>query len=118
MSYEIITNAYKQQLQIELANPESNTDIIKLEKAPKVAVYSPEGNLPWDDAVTMVLTYSEIPYDIIYDQEILSDLLPMYDWIHLHHEDFTGQYGKFYASFKNAPWYIEQKENLKLTLIN
>ena len=113
VSYEIITNAYKQQLQIELANPESNTDIIKLEKAPKVAVYSPEGNLPWDDAVTMVLTYSEIPYDIIYDDEILSDLLPMYDWIHLHHEDFTGQYGKFYASFKNAPWYIEQKRNFE-----
>ena len=77
MSYEIITNAYKQQLQVELAHPESNTDIIKLEKAPKVAVYSPEGNLPWDDAVTMVLTYSEIPYDIIYDQEILSDVLIM-----------------------------------------
>ena len=113
VSYEIITNAYKQQLQIELANPESNTDIIKLEKAPKVAVYSPEGNLPWDDAVTMVLTYSEIPYDIIYDEEILSDMLPMYDWIHLHHEDFTGQYGKFYASFKNAPWYIEQKRNFE-----
>ena len=113
VSYEIITNAYKQQLQIELAHPESNTDIIKLEKAPKVAVYSPEGNLPWDDAVTMVLTYSEIPYDIIYDQEILSDLLPMYDWIHLHHEDFTGQYGKFYASFKNAPWYIEQKRKFE-----
>ena len=113
VSYEIITNAYKQQLQIELANPESNTDIIKLEKAPKVAVYSPEGNLPWDDAVTMVLTYSEIPYDIIYDEEILSDLLPVYDWIHLHHEDFTGQYGKFYASFKNAPWYIEQKRKFE-----
>ena len=113
VSYEIITNAYKQQLQIELANPESNTDIIKLEKAPKVAVYSPEGNLPWDDAVTMVLTYAEIPYDIIYDEEILSDMLPMYDWLHLHHEDFTGQYGKFYASFKNAPWYIEQKRNFE-----
>lgn len=113
VSYEIITNAYKQQLQIELAYPESNTDIIKLEKAPKVAVYSPEGNLPWDDAVTMVLTYSEIPYDIIYDEEILSDMLPMYDWIHLHHEDFTGQYGKFYSSFKNAPWYIEQKRKFE-----
>jgi len=109
VSYEIITDAYQQQIQIELAHPESNTDIIKLEKAPKVAVYSPEGNLPWDDAVTMVLTYAEIPYDIIYDKEILSDLLPLYDWLHLHHEDFTGQYGKFYAHFKNAPWYIEQK---------
>jgi len=113
VSYEIITNAYKQQLQLELANPESNTDIIKLEKAPRVAVYSPEGNLPWDDAVTMVLTYAEIPYDIIYDEEILSDMLPLYDWIHLHHEDFTGQYGKFYSSFKNAPWYQEQKRDFE-----
>ena len=113
VSYEIITNAYKQQLQIELANPESNTDIIKLEKAPKVAVYSPEGNLPWDDAVTMVLTYAEIPYDIIYDEEILSEMLSIYDWLHLHHEDFTGQYGKFYSTFKNAPWYQEQKRNFE-----
>ncbi len=113
VSYEIITDAYKAQIQLELAHPESNTDIIKLEKAPKVAVYSPEGNLPWDDAVTMVLSYAEIPYDIIYDREILSDLLPLYDWLHLHHEDFTGQYGKFYASFKNAPWYIEQKRNFE-----
>lgn len=113
VSYEIITDAYKAKIQLELANPESNTDIIKLEKAPKVAVYSPEGNLPWDDAVTMVLTYAEIPYDIIYDKEILDDLLPIYDWLHLHHEDFTGQYGKFYASFKNAPWYREQKRNFE-----
>lgn len=113
VSYEIITEAYKAKIQLELANPESNTDIIKLEKAPKVAVYSPEGNLPWDDAVTMVLTYAEIPYDIIYDKEILDDLLPIYDWLHLHHEDFTGQYGKFYASFKNAPWYREQKRNFE-----
>ena len=113
VSYEIITNSYKQQLQIDLANPESNTDIIKLEKAPKVAVYSPEGNQPWDDAVTMVLSYAEIPYDVIYDEEILSDMLPIYDWLHLHHEDFTGQYGKFYSSFKNAPWYQEQKRNFE-----
>ena len=113
VSYEIITDSYKQKIQLELANPESNTDIIKLEKAPKVAVYSPEGNLPWDDAVTMVLNYAEIPYDIIYDEEILSDLLPIYDWLHLHHEDFTGQYGKFYAHFKNAPWYIKQKRNFE-----
>ena len=113
VSYELITNAYKNKLQIELAHPESNTDIVKLEKSPKVAVYSPEGNLPWDDAVTMVLTYAEIPYDVIYDDEILSDMLPLYDWLHLHHEDFTGQYGKFYRSFKNAPWYIEQKRNFE-----
>ncbi len=113
VSYEVITDAYQSELKLKLAHPESNTDVVKLEKAPKVAVYSPEGNLPWDDAVTMVLTYAEIPYDIIYDKEILSDMLPLYDWIHLHHEDFTGQYGKFYASFKNAPWYIEQKKNFE-----
>ena len=113
VSYELITNIFKNDLQIELAHPESNTDIVKLEKSPKIAVYSPEGNLPWDDAVTMVLTYAEIPYDIIYDDEILSDLLPLYDWLHLHHEDFTGQYGKFYRSFKNAPWYIEQKRDFE-----
>ena len=88
-------------------------DIIKLEKAPKIAVYSPKNKQPWDDAVTLALTYSEIPYDIIYDDEILSDLLPLYDWLHLHHEDFTGQYGKFYRSFKNASWYINQKKFLK-----
>ena len=113
VTYEVITDAYKEELKTQLAHPESNTDVIKLEKAPKVAVYSPEGNLPWDDAVTLVLTYAEIPYDIIYDKEILSDMLPLYDWIHLHHEDFTGQYGKFYASFKNAPWYVEQKRNFE-----
>ncbi len=113
VSYELITNTFKQQLQVELANPENNTDIIKLEKAPKIAVYSPEGNLPWDDAVTLVLSYAEIPYDVIYDEKILSDMLPVYDWLHLHHEDFTGQYGKFYASFKNAPWYREQKKRFE-----
>ena len=113
VSYEVITDAYQSELKLKLAHPESNTDVIKLEKPPKVAVYSPQGNLPWDDAVTLVLTYAEIPYDIIYDKEILSDMLPLYDWIHLHHEDFTGQYGKFYASFKNAPWYKEQKKKFE-----
>ena len=113
VSYEIITNSYKNELKLQLAHPEQNTDVVKLEKAPKVAVYSPKGNFPWDDAVTMALTYAEIPYDIIYDKEILSDLLPLYDWLHLHHEDFTGQYGKFYTHFKNAPWYREQKRNFE-----
>ena len=83
-------------------------DIIKLEKAPKMAVYSPKGKLPWDDAVTLVLTYAEIPYDVVYDEEIIKGSLPLYDWLHLHHEDFTGQYGRFYAQYQNAPWYQEQ----------
>jgi len=109
VSYEIIMNSEKTHILNTIAAPEHNYDIIKLEKVPKIAVYSPKNKQPWDDAVTLVLEYSEIPYDIIYDEEILNNLLPLYDWLHLHHEDFTGQYGKFYRSFKNAPWYIEQK---------
>src|SRR5690606_31029405 len=81
-----------------------------LEKAPKIAVYSPKGNLPWDDAVTMVLNYAEIPYDVVYDEEVLNDGLLLYEWLHLHHEDFTGRYGKFYRTYKSAAWYIEEKK--------
>jgi len=81
-----------------------------LEKAPKIAVYSPSGKQPWDDAVTMVLTYAEIPYELIYDTVVLNDALLLYDWLHLHHEDFTGQYGKFYRAYRNAAWYIEQQK--------
>src|SRR5205085_4708895 len=83
-------------------------DVVKLQKAPKIAVYSPKNKLPWDDAVTLVLTYAEIPYDVVYDEEVVQGKLPLYDWLHLHHEDFTGQYGKFYAMYHNAPWYQEQ----------
>ncbi len=110
VSYEIISANEIENIFNNIASPSSNTDIIKLEKAPKIAVYSPKNKQPWDDAVTLALTYAEIPYDLIYDDEILNDLLPLYDWLHLHHEDFTGQYGKFYRSFKNASWYIEQKK--------
>jgi hypothetical protein len=85
---------------------------MKLEKYPKIAVYSPKSKQPWDDAVTLVLTYAEIPYDVIFDDEVLNGELPKYDWLHLHHEDFTGQYGKFFGSYGNMPWYIEaQKES-------
>jgi hypothetical protein len=80
-------------------------DEVKLNKAPKIAVYSPKNKLPWDDAVTLALTYAEIPYDIVYDEELINGVLPMYDWLHLHHEDFTGQYGKFWAVYHNASWY-------------
>lgn len=90
-----------------IAEPEVNQDVVKLQKAPKIAVYSPKNKLPWDDAVTLVLTYAEIPYDVIYDEEVLSDVLPLYDWLHLHHEDFTGQFGKFWASYRNQQWYID-----------
>jgi len=109
VSYEIVSPSKKNNIYIEIAHPQNNYDIIKLEKVPKIAVYSPKNKQPWDDAVTMVLEYAEIPYDIIYDEEINNNLLPLYDWLHLHHEDFTGQYGKFYRSFKNASWYKEQK---------
>jgi hypothetical protein len=92
----------------EIADPTVNAETVKLLKAPKIAVYSPKTAQPWDDAVTMVLTYAEIPYDVVFDDEVLDGKLPLYDWLHLHHEDFTGQYGKFWASYRNAKWYQEQ----------
>ena len=108
VSYQVISDATEAQIAAEINNPEANMEIMKLEKAPKVAVYSPKTKQPWDDAVTMVLTYAEIPYEIIFDDEVMDGKLPKYDWLHLHHEDFTGQYGKFYGTFRNAPWYIQQ----------
>jgi hypothetical protein len=87
-----------------------NMSIVLLEKAPKIAVYTPPNKLPWDDAVTMALSYAEISYDKIYDKEIMQDALNDYDWLHLHHEDFTGQYGKFYGNYKNAAWYINEQQ--------
>jgi hypothetical protein len=108
VSYDLIADAQSTSILQEIANPEVNMDVVKLEKAPKVAVYSPKTKQPWDDAVTLVLTYAEIPYDIVYDEDILHEKLPLYDWLHLHHEDFTGQYGKFYSQFSNAAWYKEQ----------
>src|SRR6185436_2748074 len=107
VSYEIVPDVQYNSILSGIANPEVNQDVVKLEKAPKVAVYSPKNKRPWDDAVTMVLTYAEIPYDVIYDDDVLQGKLPLYDWLHLHHEDFTGQYGKFYGTYANAPWYIE-----------
>jgi hypothetical protein len=108
ISYEVISDAQYASIKEQIANPEVNRDIVKLEKAPKIAVYSPKTKQPWDDAVTLVLTYAEIPYDVIFDDEVMDGKLPTYDWLHLHHEDFTGQYGKFWASFKNKPWYQEE----------
>ncbi len=113
ISFDILTDAQTQNILSEISSPSVNMESVKLEKAPRIAVYSPKSKQPWDDAVTLVLTYAEIPYDIIYDEEVLADLLPTYDWLHLHHEDFTGQYGKFYSSFRSAPWYINQKKELE-----
>jgi len=109
VSYQLMADVQSTQILQSIASPEVNQDVVRLEQAPKIAIYSPSNKQPWDDAVTLALTYAEIPYEIVYDEEVLSGLLPMYDWLHLHHEDFTGQYGKFYASFKNATWYKEQK---------
>ncbi len=108
VSFEVISDAQANQIISEIASPAVNYDIMRLEKYPRIAVYSPKSNQPWDDAVTLVLTYAEIPYDVIFDEEIIAGALPKYDWLHLHHEDFTGQYGKFYGQFSNMPWYVEQ----------
>ena len=107
VKFELIADEQETSIIQQISNPEVNMDAVKLEKAPRIAVYSPKNQLPWDDAVTLALKYAEIPYDVIYDEEIMNGVLPKYDWLHLHHEDFTGQYGKFWAAFQNAAWYQE-----------
>ena len=112
VSFEQIADSRSTAILNEISNPELNMDAIKLEKPPKIAVYSPKTKQPWDDAVTLVLTYAEIPYEVVYDEEIVGGKLPEFDWLHLHHEDFTGQYGRFYTSYKNASWYQQEvKDN-------
>ncbi|HQU60333.1 MAG: asparagine synthetase B [Phaeodactylibacter sp.] len=119
VSYEIIPDAQFNKIINDISDPEVNMDAMKLEKAPKIAVYTPEVNAkgekvqPWDDAVTLVLTYAEIPYTTIYDKEVINNELVKYDWLHLHHEDFTGQYGRFYRSFNNQPWYRENQRRME-----
>jgi len=108
--YEVLADGQINSIRNQIAQPEVNMEIVQLEKAPKVAVYTPNTSQPWDDAVTMVLEYAEIPYEKIYDSAIVMGVLPKYDWLHLHHEDFTGQYGKFYSSYRSYPWYKEQVE--------
>jgi hypothetical protein len=107
VTFEVIADAQMNAILQEIADPQINMENIKLHKAPRIAVYSPKNKLPWDDAVTLVMTYAEIPYDVVYDEEIMSGVLPLYDWLHLHHEDFTGQYGKFWAAYHNYAWYRE-----------
>jgi len=109
VSFEILSDGETEQILTQISSPSQNMEAIVLEKAPKVAVYSPDGKQPWDDAVTLVLTFAEIPYEIVYDKQVLGDELIVYDWLHLHHEDFTGQYGKFYKSYRSAAWYINEK---------
>ncbi|MEY3834912.1 MAG: hypothetical protein RI989_340 [Bacteroidota bacterium] len=115
VSFQVIADAQVQAIYEEIADPEVNMEKVKLEVAPKIAVYTPQGKQPWDDAVTLVLTYAEIPYTSIYDEEIITGKLPEYDWLHLHHEDFTGQYGKFYGAYNMAPWYREEVRNQEAT---
>ncbi len=115
VSYEIIANVQANQIKSAISDPEVNQEVVKLEKSPKVAVYTPDSKQPWDDAVTLVLTYAEIPYEKVYDKEVIAGDLHKYDWLHLHHEDFTGQYGKFYGSFRNAAWYKKQQTEAEAT---
>jgi hypothetical protein len=115
ITYEVIADAAFAEIQREIAHPEANMDDMKLEVAPKIAVYTPDVSQrgqkvqPWDDAVTMVLTYAEIPYKVVYDREVIEGKLADFDWLHLHHEDFTGQYGRFYRTYSNANWYRENQ---------
>ena len=118
ISFELLSNSKTEEILKLIESPSQNMESVILEKAPRIAVYSPKGNQPWDDAVTMVLTYAEIPYTIIYDEEVLGDQLVLFDWLHLHHEDFTGQYGKFYRAYRAAPWYIQNKKEAELMATN
>ena len=108
VSYQVIADVQAAAILNEISDPNVNMDEVKLHKAPRIAVYTPPLSQPWDDAVTLALTYAEIPYDAIYNNDIMQGVLPMYDWLHLHHEDFTGQFGKFWAAYRNAAWYQEE----------
>jgi len=107
--YKVIDNVELVEIYSFVQSQDQNMEVVRLEKAPRIAVYAPPGFQPWDDAVTLVLEYAEVEYDKVWIKEILTDKLKDYDWLHLHHEDFTGQYGKFYANYKNARWYQENQ---------
>ena len=112
VSYELQDGTMTAQIYAEVKDEDdkNNMDVVRLEKVAKIAVYVPPNALPWDDAVQLVLEYAEIPYDKLWDEEVLTGGLKGYDWLHLHHEDFTGQFGKFFATYGTAPWYMAQKE--------
>lgn len=109
VAFEGISSAQAVDIYSTVQSEDKNMEVMHLEKAPKIAVYVPPGFKPWDDAVTLALEYAEVPYDKVWAEEIIKGDLKKYDWLHLHHEDFTGQYGKFYASFASAQWYIDQQ---------
>lgn len=110
VTYENISGTQAAQIYAEVQDEKNNMDVVRLEKVAKIAVYVPPNTLPWDDAVQLALDYTEIPYDKVWDEEVLEGKLKDYDWIHLHHEDFTGQYGKFFAAYGSSPWYLLQKQ--------
>ena len=112
---QVITDVQAAAILQEIAQSDVNMNEVKLNKAPKIAVYSPKNKLPWDDAVTLVLTYAEISSDVVYDEEVIGGILPTYDWLHLHHEDFTGQYGKFWRNYHSAQWYKEDVKQQEAT---
>jgi hypothetical protein len=109
VNYEQLDGTQTAQIYAFVKDEKNNTDVVRLEKVAKIAVYVPPNALPWDDAVRLVLEYAEIPYDRLWDEEVLQDKLKGYDWVHLHHEDFSGQYGKFFATYGTADWYLTQK---------
>ncbi|MEK6479760.1 asparagine synthetase B [Catalinimonas sp. 4WD22] len=115
VTYEVISDAEADQITTAIASPSSNQDLMRLEQYPKIAVYSPKTANPWDDAVMLALNYAEIPYEIVFDDEVLLGELPKYDWLHLHHEDFTGQYSKFYVAFHMYSWYQEKQREYEET---
>lgn len=111
--YEILGGSQTAAIISEVESDARNTAVVRLEKPPRIAVYAPDQTLPWDDAVLLALNYAEVPYDMIYDEDILQGALDEYDWLHLHHEDFTGQYGKFF-NFRSTAWYIEQQRQAEM----
>ncbi len=111
VSFERVDAAGREEILAAMAD--GNTELVLLEKAPKIAVYTPPDKRPWDDAVTLAMTYAGIEYETIWDRDVLDGKIDEYDWVHLHHEDFSGQFGKFYASFHAAPWYIQQVKDYK-----
>ena len=116
VSCEVLADAKVTEILTQISDPSVNMDVVKLEKAPKIAVYAPANKqLRSDDAVILVLDYAEIPYDIIYDADIIKGNLPKYDWLHLHHEDFTGQYSKNYRRYHTVPWFVEDRKTQETT---
>lgn len=115
VAYERISDSRYTEILAYITSDKVNMDAVKLEKSPEIAVYSPKNKQPWDDAVTLALTYAEIPYEVIYDPDVLDGKLGDYDWLHLHHEDFTGQFGKFYGSYRNQKWYQDEVKSQQNT---